>query len=441
MHILIIGNGISGITCARNIRKHSNDAITVISSETEHFYSRTALMYIYMGHLRYQDTKPYEDWFWEKNRIKLVKDHVTSLDVDSKQLSLQTGSTVRYDKLVIATGSKSNKPPFKGIDLQGVQGLYGMQDLEAMFEYTKGIKRGVIVGGGLIGIEMAEMLLSKNIHVSFLVREPLFWNKVLPGEEAALVTRHIKEHHLDLRLSTELKEIIGGEDGKVQRVVTSKGDEIECQFVGITVGVSPNISFLKDSGIETDRGILVNEYFETNIPDVYAIGDCAQYRNPIAGRKAIEQVWYTGRIHGETLAQTLIGKKTAYNPGPWFNSAKFFDVEYQTYGKVDATPNSEENSFYWEHPDGKVCFRVVYGKEDETVIGFNSLGMRLDHNLCDRWLQEKKPIDDVMAHLYQLNFDPEFFDKHENSIMSSYNQQTAKNIKSKRKKRFALFNW
>jgi len=441
MHILIIGNGISGITCARNIRKHSNDAITVISSETEHFYSRTALMYIYMGHLRYQDTKPYEDWFWEKNRIKLVKDHVTSLDVDSKQLSLQTGSTVRYDKLVMATGSKSNKPPFKGIDLQGVQGLYGMQDLEAMFEYTKGIKRGVIVGGGLIGIEMAEMLLSKNIHVSFLVREPLFWNKVLPGEEAALVTRHIKEHHLDLRLSTELKEIIGGEDGKVQRVVTSKGDEIECQFVGITVGVSPNISFLKDSGIETDRGILVNEYFETNIPDVYAIGDCAQYRNPIAGRKAIEQVWYTGRIHGETLAQTLIGKKTAYNPGPWFNSAKFFDVEYQTYGKVDATPNSEENSFYWEHPDGKVCFRVVYGKEDETVIGFNSLGMRLDHNLCDRWLQEKKPIDDVMAHLYQLNFDPEFFDKHENSIMSSYNQQTAKNIKSKRKKRFALFNW
>ena len=441
MHILIIGNGISGITCARNIRKHSNDDITVISSETEHFYSRTALMYIYMGHLRYQDTKPYEDWFWEKNRIKLVKDHVTSIDVNSKQLSLQTGSTVRYDKLVIATGSKSNKPPFKGIDLQGVQGLYGMQDLEAMFEYTKGIKRGVIVGGGLIGIEMAEMLLSKNIHVSFLVREPLFWNKVLPGEEAALVTRHIKEHHLDLRLSTELKEIIGGEDGKVQRVVTSKGDEIECQFVGITVGVSPNISFLKDSGIETDRGILVNEYFETNIPDVYAIGDCAQYRNPIAGRKAIEQVWYTGRIHGETLAQTLIGKKTAYNPGPWFNSAKFFDVEYQTYGKVDATPNSEENSFYWEHPDGKVCFRVVYGKEDETVIGFNSLGMRLDHNLCDRWFQEKKPIDDVMAHLYQLNFDPEFFDKHENSIMSSYNQQTAKNIKSKRKKRFALFNW
>ena len=438
--IIIIGNGIAGITCARNIRKHSNDDITVISSETEHFYSRTALMYIYMGHLRYQDTKPYEDWFWEKNRIKLVKDHVTSIDVKSKQLSLQTGSTVGYDKLVIATGSRSNKPTFKGIDLKGVQGLYGMQDLEAMFENTKDIKRGVIVGGGLIGIEMAEMLLSKNIQVTFLIREPLFWNKVLPNEEAALVTRHIKEHHIDLRLSTELKEIRGGEDGKVTSVITSKEDEIECGFVGITVGVSPNISFLQDSGIETDRGVLVNEYFETNIPDVYAIGDCAQISNPAAGRKAIEQVWYTGRIHGETLAQTLVGKKTGYNPGPWFNSAKFFDVEYQTYGKVDATPNSEEATFYWEHPDGKVCFRAVYNKEDETIIGFNALGMRLDHRLCDRWLQEKKSVDDVMANLYQLNFDPEFYDKHEKLILSSYNQQRGKNIKSKRKRSFLSFS-
>jgi NAD(P)H-nitrite reductase large subunit len=438
--IVIIGNGIAGITCARNIRKFSNNAITVISSETEHFYSRTALMYIYMGHLRYQDTKPYEDWFWEKNRIKLVKDHVTSIDVNSKQLSLQTGSTVGYDKLVIATGSRSNKPPFKGIDLKGVQGLYGMQDLEAMFENTKDIKRGVIVGGGLIGIEMAEMLLSKNIQVTFLVREPLFWNKVLPNEEAALVTRHIKEHHIDLRLSTELKEIRGGEDGKVTSVITSKEDEIECGFVGITVGVSPNISFLQDSGIETDRGVLMNEYFETNIPDVYAIGDCAQISNPAAGRKAIEQVWYTGRIHGETLAQTLVEKKTGYNPGPWFNSAKFFDVEYQTYGKVDATPNSEEATFYWEHPDGKVCFRAVYNKEDETIIGFNALGMRLDHRLCDRWLQEKKSVDDVMANLYQLNFDPEFYDKHEKLILSSYNQQRGKNIKSKRKRSFLSFS-
>lgn len=439
-HIVIIGNGISGITCARNIRKQSNDDITVISSETEHFYSRTALMYIYMGHMKYEHTKPYEDWFWEKNRIKLVKDHVTSIDIKGKQLLLQTNAVIHYDKLVIATGSVSNKPNFPGIELKGVQSLYGMPDLELMHENTEGIKSAVIIGGGLIGIEMAEMLLSRHIHVTFLIREKAYWDSVLPREEAELVSRHIKEHHVDLRTTTELEEIKSDYSGKVKSVTTNKGNEIVCEFAGITVGVSPNISILKNTGIDTDKGVLVNEFFETNIPDVYAIGDCVQHRNPPAGRKAFEQIWYTGKIHGETLAATLCGKKTIYNPGPFFNSAKFFDIEYQTYGVVNAQPAENEAFFYWEHKGGKICFRAVYKKVDETIIGFNALGMRLRHAICDQWLQEKRKIDEVMANLHQLNFDPEFFDKHEKDILSAYNQKHKKNIRMKKKKSFSFFN-
>ncbi len=105
-------------------------------------------------------------------------------------------------------------------------------------------------------------------------------------------------------------------------------------MVGITTGVKPQISFLKNSKIETDRGILVNRILETNIKDVYAIGDCAQQREPIGNRPPVEAVWYTGRMMGETLAQTICGKPFEYNPGNWFNSAKFFDIEYQTYGWV-----------------------------------------------------------------------------------------------------------
>jgi NAD(P)H-nitrite reductase large subunit len=389
--------------------------------------------------MKYEHTKPYEDWFWEKNRIELVKDHVASIDTKSKGLQLQAGSSISYDKLVIAAGSVSNKPNFPGIELNGVQSLYGIPDLELMNENTKGIKKAVIVGGGLIGIEMAEMLLSRNIHVTFLIRENAYWNNVLPAEEAELVTRHIKEHHVDLRTITELKEIKG--DGKVKSVITNNGEEIECGFVGITVGVSPNISIVTNSEIETERGVLVNDFFETNISDVYAIGDCVQHRNPPAERKAVEQVWYTGRIHGETLAQTLVGKRTAYQPGPWFNSAKFFDIEYQTYGTVNAQETENESSFYWEHRNGRICFRAVYNKDDETIIGFNAFGFRLRHAVCDQWLQEKRKIDHVMANLHQLNFDPEFFDKHEKEIFSAYNKQTGKNIKSKKKKLSALFNW
>lgn len=438
-HIVIIGNGISGISCAKNIRKQSNHNITVISSETEHFYSRTALMYIYMGHMKYEHTKPYEDWFWAKNRINLVKDHVTAIDIEDKNVVLQNGSHLKYDSLVIATGSVSNKPDFPGIDLKGVQSLYGMADIELMVNNTERIKRGVIVGGGLIGIEMAEMLLSKNIHVSFVVRENQFWDTVLPSEEARMVTSHINEHHVDLRLATELKEIKGDGEGKVAGVITDKEEEIDCQFVGITVGVSPNIALLKDTEVETDRGVLVNEYFETNVPGVYAIGDCAQYRTPPTGRKPVEQIWYTGRIHGETVAQTICGSKTTYNPGPFFNSAKFFDIEYQTYGSVNAKDAHDEESFCWQDDGGKILFRAVYKKPGQTIVGFNALGMRLDHKICDMWLQEKKPVDEVMANLHKLNFNAEFSDKYEKKILAAYNNQTGKTIKSSRKKFLSIF--
>jgi len=104
-NIVIIGNGISGITAARHIRKLSNHHITVISAETEHFFSRTALMYFYMGHMKYEHTKPDEDWFWEKNKINLIRDIVISVDADEKTMQLKNGSNLSYDVLILGTGS------------------------------------------------------------------------------------------------------------------------------------------------------------------------------------------------------------------------------------------------------------------------------------------------------------------------------------------------
>ncbi|MEQ8364684.1 MAG: FAD-dependent oxidoreductase [Cyclobacteriaceae bacterium] len=422
-NIVIIGNGIAGITAARHIRKRSNHHITVISSETEHFFSRTALMYIYMGHMGFKNTKPYEDGFWKKNRIELVKDHVEQVITADKTLQLISGKTLGYDILIIATGSKSNKFGWPGQDLKGVQGLYSFQDLEEMETNTKDVRHAVIVGGGLIGVEMAEMLLSRKIEITFLIRENSFWSNVLPKQEANLISRHIREHHVDLRDETELEKILPDENGKVKGVVTKSGEQIDCQFVGLTVGVSPNIAFLKDSGIEVKRGILVNEYLETNIPDIYAIGDCVERTYELPGRRNIEQVWYTGRMMGEVLAQTICNSKTKYEPGPWFNSAKFFDIEYHTYGNVwnELKPNEEE--FYWEHQEGKKAIHFVWDKGSKQFLGVNVFGIRLRHELFDQWLREKKNIQFVLQNLSEANFDPEFFDRHEKEIVSDFEKK------------------
>ena len=443
---IIIGNGISGITAARHLRKLDAEAeITVISAETDYFFSRTALMYIYMGHMRFEDTQPYESWFWEKNRIGLQRGYVSRVDFNSKSVLFSDGRSLFYDNLVLATGSKSNKFGWKGQDLEGVQGLYSYQDLELLEKNTdpygkaQRVKRAVIIGGGLIGIELAEMLMSRGIPVTFLVRESLFWGNVLPQRESELVMRHMAEHKVDLRLESELEEILPDANGHVKAVRTKSGEIIDCQLVGLTAGVSPNIDFLKGSGLDIDRGILVDAFLRTNQKDVYAIGDCAQFTEAIGERRPIEQVWYTGRMMGETLAHTLSGNPIKYQPGHWFNSAKFFDIEYQTYGWVFPDKREGEEHFYWEHTKGKMCMRFNYQKSTGKLIGINSFGIRLRHELIDKWLTAERDLDYVIAHLRDANFDPEFYKTYEEEICRTYEEHSGKKIALKKRNLQRIF--
>ncbi|MCF7561227.1 NAD(P)/FAD-dependent oxidoreductase [Sabulilitoribacter multivorans] len=428
-HIVIIGNGISGVTAARHIRKLSDKKITIISAETEYFFSRTALMYIYMGHMNFEHTQPYENWFWEKNRINLKKGFVETINTNTKTLHFADNDKLNYDKLIIATGSKPNKFGWPGQDLNGVMGMYHKQDLDNLEKFAPNnqmCKRAVIVGGGLIGIELAEMLNSRNIPVTFLVRESSFWNGVLPDGESEMINRHIKNHHIDLRLSSNLKEIKPDENGNVKSVIIEEtGEEIICNVVGLTAGVSPNIDFIKNSNIETDKGVKVNRFLETNIPDIYAVGDCAEQHEPIGQRRPIEAVWYTGRMMGETVAQTICGNRIAYKPGHWFNSAKFFDIEYQTYGWVHGSKGKPdyEQHFHWKHNDDTKCITVAYHKDTNTFLGINTLGIRMRHETFDTWLTEKRDVDYVMDHLSEANFDPEFYKTFESEIYSAYKNQ------------------
>ena len=437
--IVIIGNGISGITCARNIRKNCNDEITVISGETEHFFSRTALMYIYMGHMKYEHTKPYEDHFWTKNRITLIKDLVTELDTEKKILSAKSQKKIPYDILIIASGSITKKFDWPGQDLKGVLCLYSYQDLEEIEKRTKNISNAVIVGGGLIGIELAEMLHSRGIEITMLVTEKYYWNGVLPKTDAKLVGEHIEKHGISILYDTGLKEIKGDVNGNVESIITTKGQTITCPVIGITTGVTPNIGFLLNSGIETDKGVLINNYFETNITDVYAIGDCAQFKEPVNGRKNIEQVWYTGRMHGETLAQTISIKKTAYNPGPWFNSAKFLNLEYQTYGNVPAELKKGDAVFHWKHQHKEIFFTAVYNASGKQLTGVNVFGLKLRHEYLDKWLTEKASIDFVLSNLCEAIFDKEFSKNYAVEIVNSYNRQTNADVRLKRKKGMFAF--
>lgn len=421
MHVAIIGNGVTGVTAAIRLREKQPDwRITLISGESDYHYSRPALMYIFMGHMTYRATKPYEDDFWDRQRLERVRDWVTEIDTPNKRLILHRGDPVAYDKLLIATGSDSNMFGWPGQDLDGVQGLYSLMDLRLLYENSKACEHAVIVGGGLIGIELAEMLHARHIHVTFLVREESYWDNIIPKEESGMINRVILEQGIGLELETLLAEIVDDGSGRVCAVVTDRDERIECQLVGLTAGVSPNIDLVADSPIETGRGILVDRRFQTGVPDVYAAGDCAEMESEDGGRNLIQQVWYTGKKQGEAVGDVIAGEGREYDAGIWYNSAKFFDLEYQVYGQVNLNVPGEKNLF-WEHENHKHSVRVVH--IDGEVIGLNFMGLRYRHEVCERWIAEKRSVDDVLDHLEEGNCDPEFFSRFESEIVGSLKEQ------------------
>lgn len=418
------------------MRKISDERIQVISIETPYFFSRTALMYVYMGHMKFEHTQPYENWFWEKNRIELIQALVEKVVPEKNEVVLSTAEILKYDKLLIATGSKTQYFDWKGLNCKGVQGLYSFQDLQQLedntpkpFQKDHPTKKAIIVGAGLIGVELAEMLNTRDVAVTMLVREKAFWNNVLTTAEAIEIGKHIESHGIKLLYETELDEVLADNSGKVKSVRTKNNEELECQLVGITTGVAPNIDFLKGSGIAVDRGVLVNEYLETNIPNIYAAGDCAQMREAVPGRKPVEAVWYVGRMMGEVAGANLAGKRNVYKPGPWFNSAKFFDIEYQTYGNVMPSPNEDQEHYFWKVEDKNKFITIAWHKTTKVFLGINTFGIRLRHEYFNNVLKKSMTVDEVVGGMSIANFDPEFYAKWDKALKNDFTRATGIEIR------------
>ena len=142
---------------------------------------------------------------------------------------------------------------------------------------------------------------------------------------------------------------------------------------------------------------------------------------------------------GETVAQTICGNRTAYNPGHWFNSAKFLDIEYQTYGWIFKAPREGERHFYWEHSNGKICVNINHSAETGKFIGINTFGIRMRHELFDKWLKEERDIEYVLTHLRDANFDPEFYKTFEGEIIEKYNTEFSKSLTLKKRSLSRIF--
>lgn len=407
MKYLIIGNGVAGINAANTLRKHEQDAeIVIISKESDHFFSRTALMYVFCGQMSPEDIEPYERDHYATMNFTRLRGEVVAVDAQAKTVSMASGESISYDRLLIAAGSVPRMIGWPGEDLDGVGNFITWQNLEWMQEKAKTTRKACVVGGGLVGIEAVEVLLKAGIEVWFIIREDFFWPIAFNKNEGDMISRHMQHHGCDVRLNTECKEVVGV-NGKVTGLKTGSDEIIECEMVIFAIGVRPQTDWLAESELELDGGggIIVDEQLRTNLPDVYAAGDCTSvvWFN---GVRRPEQLWYTSRDQGRIAGHNLAGGEEVYKRATFYNSAKFFDLEYTTAGYVNFKFDNEQDWEQLEH-DSNCSQRITY-LPDETVIGFNMIGRRWDHRLLVAWVNENRSLNYVLDHLHEAIFDEEF---------------------------------
>ncbi len=406
---VIIGNGVAGITAAMTLRERDPVAdIAVVSAETPYFFSRTALMYALMNTLDRRDMEPFERKVYRERRISLVQDRVTDLDASARTITTAKGQTIAYDGLLLATGSAPRKLAVPGLEERrdGVVNFVSMQDLDACERFIPSTREAVVVGGGLIGIELVECLVHHGVRTTFLVREPWYWPVALARQEADLVTAHMRERGVDVRLESEVARVEHADD-RVTSVTTKSGETISCQMLGVAIGVEPGVAWMRS--VKTPpalaRGVRVDATLKTSLDNVWSAGDCADI-DLGTGRTLVEQIWYSAKRQGALAARNMTGRASKYEPPTFFNSAKFFEVEFTTVGDLTRAPEGAKSVFRKARGGRIITQRIVH--HEGRVIGFNMLGSRWDHTVLTRWIEEERSLEWTLSHLHLAQFDVEF---------------------------------
>jgi len=413
MDFIIIGNGTAGINAALEIKSSSNNAkVIIISNETEYYFSRTALMYIAMDDMRLEDTEPYERNFYKKNGIELIKAEVKKIDKKKKSVLLDTGKSYSYDKLLLAAGAKPVKLKCETEDIEGTVNFVSYNDLEKLINLInkqKNIqdKKAVVVGAGLIGIELTEVLLKKGYNVSFILRGETFWHSALSEEEGSLVIEHVKKHGVNVITETEIKSI-NSDNGVLKSITDNNGNTISCDILGIAIGVIPNIDLVESSSIPHSKGILTDWKLQTKESDIYAAGDCVEIENSKTKKNFIRTIWYSARDMGIIAGKNMLGNDLAYEPGEWYNSAKFFDLEYTAVGQYLPITSKDENLFIADKQAEK-SIRIIHN--NKIILGFSTIGIRCDHEKLLELIKNKKSIDYFINNMKNFLFEPEFSSK------------------------------
>lgn len=368
---VIIGAGPAGVIAAETLRKvHPNGAVTIISDEHEPPYSRMALPYYMVQQIDEAGTYLRKtSYHFSDKGISVVQDKVTGIDTTSKKLTLESGATQSYSKLLIATGSQPTRPPISGMDLPNIHNCWTLEDGRAIVAKAKKGSNVVLMGAGFIGCIILEALASRGVNLTVIEMEDRMVPRMMNQKSGTLIKKWCQEKGISVHTSTRVEAI--EQAGSRLKISLDKGQQITADLVISATGVKPNLQFLQDSEIKTDLGILVNNRLQSSDPNIYAAGDVCQGRDFSTGEYSVQAIQPTAADHGRIAAMNMSGKDTIHQGSINLNVLDTLGLISSSYGLWEGIEGGDSAELY----DADNYRYISLQFQDDILIGAQSLGL------------------------------------------------------------------
>lgn len=396
MRVIIVGNGLAGIISAKTLRELDEKVeIEVFAEEKYHYYPRPNLIEFLAGTIPLERMFAFpQEWYREQNiNIHLGKP-VTRIFPDSQEIEVAGGKKEKYESLLLANGSFSFIPPFKGTDKKGIFALRALDDAFELLEYLKNHQRVAVIGGGLLGLEIARAMKSRGARVDVVE----FFDRLLPRQldiqGASLLKAQVENMGINVHLGLATEEILGQNDVRGLRF---KGErEIEMDMAIVAAGVRSNIRLAKEAGLETDRGLVTDDYLQSSNPKIFGAGDVIQHRGRVYG--IIPSSFNQARV----VASNILGKKEKYEGTVPSNTLKVAGLDLTSVGLVNPEEGTSEE-FRKEKKEEGIYKKVVIQKG--VVVGAIWMGTKKGVNEINRIISQKINIEKHKISLLEDDFD------------------------------------
>jgi len=396
MRVIIVGNGLGGTIAAKTLREIDPDVeIDIFAEEKYHYYPRPNLIEFIVGNLPMEKIFAYsEEWYAQQQIEVHLQKPVKKIIPVAQEIEVKGGKREKYDALLLAAGSFPFVPPFKGAEKRGVFTLRTLDDALEILEYQKNHHRIVVIGGGLLGLEIARALSSGEASVEVVEFFEYLLPRQLDTQGSSLLKTEIEKMGIKVHLGLAAEEILGQEEMKGLKF--KGGQEREADMAVVAAGIRPEIELGKEAGLEVDRGLVVNDFLQSSEPKIFAAGDILQHRGQIYG--IIPATFAQARL----VASNILGDKKKYEGTiPW-NTLKVAGLYVTSIGLINAEEETQEEIRQERREEG-IYKKIIL--QDGIIIGALWIGTKNGVDHISRVISEKKSVEKWKDSILKDDFD------------------------------------